>query len=102
MKESKKYREFVPVLLNGKLVQFYFSKGENQITLQIIARYYPKGGANWTPRRITVHFERDSFAHRPKQSHTVFGEQTVSVVEHLYTCNNDKITFQEENIPVVT
>jgi hypothetical protein len=91
----------VPVLLNGRLVQFYFSKGEKHIDMQIVARHYPSGGVNWLPRRITVHFERCCITHRPDQSHTVFGERAVNVVEYFYTCDNNNITFDMEEIPVV-
>jgi hypothetical protein len=91
------------VLLNGKLVQFYFEQGEPNIRLQVNVREYKKNEvlSNWIPRKLVIQFEKRMKTHQPDQSVTVFGEKTEPVVETFYVCDTNNIRFEQEQIPFI-
>jgi hypothetical protein len=102
-RKAKSFRTFVPVLLNGRLIQYYFSAGEPNVRLEINVRQYTRSNKlGWVPKRIIIQFEKRMITHHPDQSVTVFGEKPEPVVETFYTCDNDSIRFEQEHIPFVT
>jgi hypothetical protein len=102
-RRSKNFRACVPVLLNGHLVQFYFDRGEPNIRLEVNVRQYSKNEVcgNWLPKRLVIQFEKRMITHQPDQNVTVFGEKTKPVVETLYACDNNRIRFEQEQIPFI-
>ena len=102
LQKPKPFRQYVPLILNSRVVRWFFSEGEDKISIDIPMRHYPSGKSGaWIARQVAVHFDRRMKTHNPKHSHTVYGEKTVSVVETFYVCDNNAITFEEETIPVV-
>jgi hypothetical protein len=103
-RKSKNFRPYVPVLLNGKLVQYYFSNGEPHLRLQVNVRKYKKNEVlgNWKPKKVLIQFERRVRNLIPDKKVTVFGEKPPIVVEEFYTCDNNAIRFEQEQIPFVT
>lgn len=97
MNGRKTFRAFVPLLLNGRLVQWYYATGETKIRLEVPVRHYPEGGGTWRAKRIIIEFVQRSRTHQPYK--TQKDESQERVIEWYYTCDNPKITFENETIP---
>lgn len=100
MREQKPFRAFVPLLLNGRVVQWYYATGETKTRLEVPVRRYTKGGDGWIPKRIVVEFVRQSRPHNPFFK-TAKEKSDGRVMEWYYTCDNPAITFENETIPRV-
>lgn len=99
--KSKPFRAYVPVILNGRLVRWYFDNGEKKITMFIPMRNYPDGpNKQWMPKYVSVTFDKRMKTHQPYK--TKIDESLHKVVETFYTCDNNLITFEEETVPVIS
>ena len=97
----KPFRAYVPLLLNGKIVQWYFENGEQTITMDVPMRKYEEGSkTEWMAKHVRIPFERRSRTHQPYKHSGNASEDFA--VELYYTCDNNKVTFEEGAIPVIT
>jgi hypothetical protein len=97
MKERNSFRAFVPLILNGRVVQWYYTSGENSIRLEVNVRHYTKRSDIWFPKGIIVEFDKCCKTHQPYK--TKDDESQERVMEYFYSCDTPKITFDTESIP---
>ena len=94
-----KTRQWVPILLNGRLVGLFLENEEPSISMEIPMRRYPYANGQdgpWEPVQVLTAFRRDT---------KIWPDQGVRskerAVETLYTCTNPRVTFEDETVPVI-
>ena len=100
LKKQKPFRAYVPLVLNGKVVQWYFESGEAVITMDVpMRRYAKKDKTDWTAQHVRIAFTRK------KRSCVIFDQgadfpNRIDVTELYYSCDNNRVTFEEGYVPV--
>lgn len=98
-----KTKQFVPILLNDKVVTWIYENGEPEITIQLAMKHYvePVGSV---PQILDVHFIRRRrmmpALHRDRLNLDSFsgGIQTGEI---YYTCENKNVRFESESLPII-
>ena len=99
MSKPRNFRAFVPVILNGKVVQWYYERGELRICIEIPMRHYPMGSHKWKVKYVSVNFDRRTRTHQP---YYISNDCSFDFAnEVFYVCENPRISFEEGNIPVI-
>ncbi len=63
-------------------------------------RHYPNGKSEgWIGKHVEVTFDRRTKTHQPFKTDT--DESSEAVVETFYTCDDNSVTFENEQIPVI-
>jgi hypothetical protein len=97
---SKNFRAYVPLILNGKVVQWYFETGESVITMDVPMRKYAKDSkTDWVAQPVRITFERKTRNHQPYKSKNDSSYEFTC--ELYYSCDNNRVTFEEGYIPVI-
>jgi len=98
--KSSKFRAFVPLVLNGKVVMWYFENGENTIAMNVAMRQYTDAKkTDWKVRYVYITFKKERRNLKPFK--TSRGSSMDFACELYYTFDDHRVSFEDGKIPVI-